>query len=37
MKPIAPLHDDWRDGLIGVIALLLTLMLWAMLFAPAAI
>ncbi len=37
MKPIAPLRDDWRDGLLGVIALLLTLTLWAIIFAPAAV
>ena len=37
MKLITPLHDDWRDGLLGTIALLLTLALWAVIFAPAAV
>lgn len=37
MKPISPLHDDWRDGLLVIMALLLTLTLWAVLFAPAVV
>ena len=37
MKDSTTFPNEFRDSLIGVIALLLTLIIWAVLFAPVAI